>query len=59
MGTSGWKMFGVSDAETFCKVLHQIIIRLRKAFNVAFVPEKHELGALGELSCDLLCLCRS
>lgn len=52
-------MFEVSDAESFCKVLHQIIIRLRIAFNVAFVTEKQELGALGELSCDLLCLCRS
>ena len=59
MGTSGWKMFGVSDAESFCIVLHQIIIRLIMKYIVAFVAEKQELGDLGELSCDLLCLRRS
>ena len=52
-------MFGVSDAESFCKFLLRIIIRLRIAYIVAVVAEKQELGALGELSCDLLCLCRS
>ena len=59
MGTGGWKMFEVSDAESFCKFLHRIIIRLRIAFNVAFVAEKQKLGRLGELTCVPLCLLRS
>ena len=59
MGTSGWKMFGVSDAENFCKFMHRIIIRLRIAYIVAFVAEKQEIVALGELSCVILCLYRS
>ncbi len=58
MGSSGWKMFGVSDAESFCKFMHRIIIRLRIAYIVAFVAEKQELVGLGELSCDQLCLLR-
>jgi|LakMenE18May11ns_1017448.scaffolds.fasta_scaffold6390550_1 hypothetical protein len=52
-------MFGVSDAESFCKFLLRIIIRLRIAYIVAFVVEKQVIVALGELSCDLLCLRRS
>ena len=51
-------MFGVSDAESFCKFMHRIIIRLRIAYIVAFVAEKQELVGLGELSCDQLCLLR-
>gem|GEM_PF-4086459 len=52
-------MFGVSDAETFCKFMHRIIIRLRIAYIVAFVAEKQVIVALGELSCVILCLYRS